>query len=175
MWPVLLRGALIAFRALKWLFTGTRLAGGSMAVAINLAGQLWRHGDEWSRYNWGSLGFDYALGVLGYEYFRLVSMRWPLFIHQTGMPTLLHRHVWTQFGKQQSAFVIFSVVSGIARADNYNTDRRATVDTGFWIGALAAIPKNCRFGWERVPCRIVSAPSIRTPKVCGNAFSVTEL
>ncbi|WLE98054.1 MAG: hypothetical protein QTN59_04280 [Candidatus Electrothrix communis] len=126
-------GAGGAAGTIRWLFSGTRLIAGGTSAAANLATQAMEHGAEWERYNWGSVGFDYIMGVISYSVAKSVINQWPapLFSKQ-----IVKLQTWKNFGKQQAVLALYGTIVGAIRAQVSNTQTDATVGAQHTEGLL---------------------------------------
>ncbi len=122
--PLLIRCGPKLAKMLRWSFSGTRLAAGGTAAGVNIAQQIYNYQGDWKQYNWGSIGYDYAMGALGYHVSKAVFMRWPAPLFSKKVRDLTS---WVNLGKQQAALILYQTLMGALTAMYSNTPQGKTI------------------------------------------------
>ncbi len=127
---------------LVWLFSKTNMVAAGTGAAANLATQAMTHGTDWSRYNWGSIGFDALMAIISYRFAAAVMTRFPSPIFSASARAKIGRvQVWKNLGINQTLFLLYGVIVGIAKSKVANTSGRKTAIAQNVEGALQMVKR----------------------------------
>ncbi len=114
--------------------TSSRLMGGTVTAGANLLDQALTHGSDWDKYNWPSVGFDFIVGMFSQalveKLFRAIPA--PIFLKPKNL------QVWKNFAYQQTIFLLYGTLVGVARSQIGNTDTVRTIGSQHLEGAVQA-------------------------------------
>lgn len=130
----LVKGAIRAGAA-GGLFTTPRVVAGGITAGANVLDQALSYGSDWSKYNWGSVGFDFVFGMVTQTLVAKLFVKWPAPIFSK---KALELQTWKNFGWQQGIFATYGTVVGLLRSEIGNTSRGKTVASQHLEGALQA-------------------------------------
>jgi len=130
----LVRGAVRAGAA-GGLFTTPRVVAGSITAGANLLDQALTYGSDWSKYNWGSVGFDFVFGMVTQS---LVAKLFQTFPAPIFSKMALSLKTWRNFGYQQAIFACYGTMVGLIRSQVGNVSPGAAVASQHIEGAVQA-------------------------------------
>lgn len=150
----LFRGALRAGSS-AGLFTTPRVVAGSITAGANVLDQALTYGSDWSKYNWGSVGFDFVLGMITQTLVAKLFQRFPAPIFSKKALSL---ETWRNFTYQQLIFAAYGTLVGLIRSEIGNISPGKAVASQHIEGILQAAKSGAldtflksAFGLEHFP------------------------